>query len=473
MEIVVLHGSPKGATSVTNQYAEYVKKVSPNHSFRFLSIGHEVKAVEAQEVLLRPIIDAVAAADAIIWTFPVFYMLVPGQMKRFLDHVSSRDAASAFSGKYATSISTSVHFFDHLAHDFMHAVSEDLGMHYVDGFSAEMNDLFNRFERANLARFAKSFLDIAENKRPVPKRYPPLKPYTNAYSPDDCPKPAKPTGFGRIALITDAGPDDDSLNNMIRVYTAATNNLVDRIDVKNIGEGHGCLECYRCANEGHCFCNDEVEEIYRKRVFPADAILFAPKIVGRFFSGHWKEFIDRSFFNGHRGFPGIKQTGYLISGPLRQLPDLRQWCQVLPEIGMNTSLCHFATDEDPTDAVTANVREMARLIDAAIDDRARKPMTFRGVGGHMVLRDLVLRQRFVFRADYQYYRRNRLFDYPNRELGRNVATGLANMAMAIPSVRRMFERNMRRRMVEPYRKVVEETDDAQPKDGTPSRDDAA
>ena len=63
--------------------------------------------------------------------------------KRFIELVFERGAQAAFAGKYAASLSTSIHFFDHTAHNYIHAICDDLGMRFVESFSPDMTDLLN------------------------------------------------------------------------------------------------------------------------------------------------------------------------------------------------------------------------------------------------------------------------------------------------------------------------------------------
>lgn len=64
------------------------------------------------------IIETIAVSDAVIWTFPVYYLMIPSQLKRFIELVYERECTYAFRDKYSTAISTSANFFDHTAHNY-------------------------------------------------------------------------------------------------------------------------------------------------------------------------------------------------------------------------------------------------------------------------------------------------------------------------------------------------------------------
>jgi hypothetical protein len=48
--------------------------------------------------------------------------------KRFIELLFERCAPESFSGVYAASLSTSIRFYDHLAHEYIQGITEDLGM---------------------------------------------------------------------------------------------------------------------------------------------------------------------------------------------------------------------------------------------------------------------------------------------------------------------------------------------------------
>src|SRR5664279_5729189 len=141
MKIVVLNGSPKGDVSVTMQYVNFLAKKYPQHEFQTVNISQRIKAIEKFPKELEQIIADVRAADGVIWAFPLYILLVHAHYKRFIELIFERGAQAAFAGKYAASLSTSIHFFDHTAHNYIHAICDDLGMRFVESFSPDMVDL--------------------------------------------------------------------------------------------------------------------------------------------------------------------------------------------------------------------------------------------------------------------------------------------------------------------------------------------
>jgi len=78
---------------------------------------------------------------------------------------------------------------------------------------------------------------------------------------------------------------------------------------------------------------DNFADILKKKLLPADVIIYAGTLKDRYLSSAWKRFFDRGFAHGHRPILRGRPFGYLISGPLRQLPDLRQILEAIPQLG--------------------------------------------------------------------------------------------------------------------------------------------
>jgi hypothetical protein len=63
-----------------------------------------------------------------------YYFLVSSQYKRFIELIWERKAEGFFKDKYTAVLSTSIHFFDHTAHNYMNAICDDLEMKYLGFF---------------------------------------------------------------------------------------------------------------------------------------------------------------------------------------------------------------------------------------------------------------------------------------------------------------------------------------------------
>ena len=107
----------------------------------------------------------------------------------------------------------------------------------------------------------------------------------------------------------------------VRECFAAPVEVVNLNEIKMLG---GCMGCIQCGFDNVCFYRDadDVFGVYQK-LMAADIVVEAATIKDRFLSARWKTFWDRGFFNNHMPILVGKQVGYLIAGPLRQLPHLR------------------------------------------------------------------------------------------------------------------------------------------------------
>ena len=84
--------------------------------------------------------------------------------------------------------------------------------------------------------------------------------------------------------------------------------------------------------------------VFKEKVMTADALVTALSLKSRFFSSLYKMFCDRSFFNGHRPILEGKQIGYIISGPLKDNHNVKEFLEAFTEIG-RCNLAGLITDE--------------------------------------------------------------------------------------------------------------------------------
>ena len=107
------------------------RKKFPGHDYEILNVAHDIRKIEKDTAVWNAILDSVRSADIVLWAFPLYYLLVCSQSKRFIELIFERKAQDAFAGSYAASLSTSIHFFDQTAHAYIHAICDDLGMPYL------------------------------------------------------------------------------------------------------------------------------------------------------------------------------------------------------------------------------------------------------------------------------------------------------------------------------------------------------
>lgn len=458
MKIAVLNGSPKGNISVTMQYVHFIQKKFPQHELKIFNISQEIRKIERDEKAFQGIIDEVRLSDGVLWAFPLYYLHVPSQYKRFIELISERGVQDAFKGKYAASLSTSINFYDHTAHNYMNAICDDLDMRYVDSFSPHMYDLLKEEGRAKLLLFAKHFLEAIENNVPTSKNFKPVTHTEFDYVPGDVDKKID-IGEKKAVIVTDSEDDQTNLGRMIERFRASFSREVEVINLHDVDIKGGCLGCLQCAYDNECSYGDKDEymEFYKTKVRTADVLVFAGTIQDRYLSSRWKMYFDRSFFNGHIPTLAGKQIGFIVSGPLSQIPNLRQIFEAYVEI-QGANLVDFVTDESENSSeIDALVHSLAeRLIRFAYESYIR-PATFLAVGGMILFRDAIWGPlRFPFQADHKFYRRHRLYDFPQKHYRTRITNGILMLLTKIPSMRReIYLKRMKAELIKPFEKLIE------------------
>ena len=174
MKVAVINGSPKGEISVTVQYIKFIQNKLPQHEFKLINVAHDILKLEKDKAAFQAVIDEIRNADGVIWAFPLYVFLVASQYKRFIELIGENGAEGAFRDKYACVLSTSIHFYDHTAHNYMRGICDDLGMKYTEFFSADMDDIFLENPRRMLLKWVGDFLAAIEKKQPAARKYPAL-----------------------------------------------------------------------------------------------------------------------------------------------------------------------------------------------------------------------------------------------------------------------------------------------------------
>lgn len=457
MNIVVLNGSPKGDLSVTLQYVRYAARKFPQHTFRFFPVAQNIRKLEKDDAAFREVIDAVKGADAVLWAFPLYFLLVCAQYKRFIEMIFERRQQPVFEGKYTASISTSIHFFDHTAHNYIHAICDDLQMNHVGAYSAAMYDLMKKPERKRWLLFAENFFDSVSRQIPVPRVYPPLLAQNFVYEPG----PAEANvdvDSKRILVMTDGQDTSGNMKAMVRSFTGNFCGAVDIVSLMDIDIKGGCLGCCKCGLDNVCDYEgkDGFIDFYNEKVKKADVVVFAGVIHDRYLSAKWKTYFDRSFFNTHVPTLIGKQIAFLISGPLGQIPNLRQILEAYGEF-QESNLVGIVTDEGgDSKQIDLLLTELAGALVRPVEEGYTRPMTFLGVGGRRIFRDEVYGMlRFVFQSDHRYYKSHGLYDFPQKNYKALRMNLFMTLLTKIPPLRKKFLKILKEEMVKPIKHIAE------------------
>jgi hypothetical protein len=151
-----------------------------------------------------------------------------------------------------------------------------------------------------------------------------------------------------------------------------------------------------------------------------------------------------------------KQMAFLVSGPLSQLPELRQTYEAWVEI-QRSHLVGFVSDEAHGDS---SVEDCLDSLAVGLIEQARsgyvRPRTFLGIAGMKVFRDDILGGlRIVFRADHMAYKKLGVYDSPRDKIGRRILVGLGWFVTGLPGIRKRFPKMIKQQMIRPYRKILD------------------
>ena len=455
MKITVLNGSPKGKTSVTMQYVHYIQREFPQHELKILNISQRMKKIERDTQAFHEILDEVRSSDGVLWASPVYFFLVPANYKRFIELISERNVETVFADKHTAFLTTSIHFFDHTAHNYVHAVCDDLDMRYVGSFSADMSDLLKAEERERLRLFAKNFFGAIESNVPTSKSYMPVTRRDFDYIPGEA-RNTVSVGGKRIVVVTDSQERQVNLVRMIERFKASFSGEIKVINLRDLDIKGSCLGCIQCGYDNQCVYQDDYVDFYNTNLKTADILVCAGTIKDRYLSSRWKMFFDRSFFNGHAPSLIGKQIGFIISGPLSQIPNLRQILEAYAEI-QHANLAGFVTDEYGDSAeIDASLQNLARNLVQFADSGYIRPPTFLGVGGTKLFRDAMWgRLRFPFRADYMAYKKLGVFDFPQKKYKMRIQNAIMLLLSKSPAFRKEVNRRMKDEMIKPLQKAIE------------------
>lgn len=462
MKITVLNGSPKGELSVTMQYVAYLAKLYPQHEFNILHIAQRLRKLETDRKAFDEVIGQVRSSDGVLWGFPLYILHVHGNYKRFIELVYERNVAEAFRGKYTAAISTSIHFFDHTAHNYIHAICDDLEMRFVDSFAPHMGDLMNEKGRQQLATFGRQFLESIQNQVPTQRQFLPLKTNSLPYQPVLPPNPVSTQGK-KIVILHDGKQEDNNLAKMVRRCRSAFSGEVQVINIYDIEIKSSCIGCLKCGSNNVCSFTgkDSYIEFYRSTVMTADVLVYAGEMVDRFLSARWKIFFDRIFFNTHTPVLVGKQIALVVSGPLSQEPNLMEVFRGFYEF-QGANLVGAVSDEVDCLAGGGSA-ELDRLLDQLMaravlyaHNGYRRPQTFLGVGGMKIFRDEMYGPlRMIFPADHRAYQKSGLYKtFPQADFNTMMRNTFGMPVLSLPSIRKGFDKMLKTQMVMPFQQVV-------------------
>jgi multimeric flavodoxin WrbA len=320
-----------------------------------------------------------------------------------------------------------------------------------------MYSLLKESEREKLISFAEDYFEAIERRRITTRSFYPLLRHDYRYTSSSTVETVD-TADKKIVMVTDVTANDGNLAMMIQFIKDTYSGNMEIVDLNKMNFAEGCIGCLSCGFDNRCIFEgaDIFNSVFDTKLKNADIIIYAGSIRDRFLSSQWKLFFDRSFFTNHIPSLAGKQMGFVISGPLHQLSNLREILEAYSEC-MHSHAVDFVTDEDGDPAVIdALLRNLASRLIKYAQNRYIKPFTFLSIGGRKILRDEIWgRLRFIFQADHRFYKKHRMYDYPQKDFTSRFRNIMMITLTKIPPIKRMFVRRIREEMVRPHRKIVD------------------
>ena len=446
MKILVLNGSPKGEYSITLQTVKFLEKKFPEDTFEVLHVGQKIKSLTKD---FSKSIDAIAQAEVLLFSYPVYTFIAPCQLHKFIELMKAHGVD--VSGKIATQITTSKHFYDTTAHRYIQDNVQELGMRYIRGLSADMDDLTTKKGQQEAVSFWKHFRWCVGQGI-----FEPYFPQSEPTAPVPVTAVDAPAGEkkGDVVIIADLAEEDVQLAGMIARFRSKLPYATRVVNLREYPFNGGCLGCFRCAVSGKCVHKDGFDDFLRNSIQTADSMIYAFPIRDHSMGALFKMYDDRQFCNGHRTVTIGMPVGYLISGNLSKEENLRTIIEGSAQVGSNI-LAGIATDEVNTDA---SVDALAVSLAYALENKNTGPQNFLGVGGMKIFRDLIYQMRGFMRADHKFFKAHGQYDFPQKKWPQSLAMYLVGAMIANPKVHSKMGNKMNEGMLMPYKKVLEDLD---------------
>ncbi len=442
MRILVLNGSPKGNYSITLQTVNYLQAQYPEHSFDILHVGQRIKALEKD---FSPALDALEKADLLLFSYPVYTFVAPCQLHRFIELMKEHKVD--VSGKWASQLTTSKHFYDITAHRYIQDICGDLGLRYVRGLSADMDDLLKEAGQRQAEDFFRYLLWSVEQVSFEPVSAVSTEP---RHMPVTIPEAGEKTE-GDIVIVTDCEKDDIQLQNMIARFQAVCPRKTRVENIREYPLRGGCLGCFNCAITGKCIYTDGFDDYLRNTIQTAESIVYAFSIKDHSMGARFKMYDDRNFCNGHRTVTIGMPVGYLISGNYSEEANLQTIVEARAQVGSNF-LAGVATDEETPDAA---IDQLCARLCYALEHKYVPPQNFYGIGGMKVFRDLIWLMQGMMKADHKFYKSHGQYDFPQKQWPTMLKMYAVGALLANPKLKAKIGNAMNEGMIGPYKKVLE------------------
>lgn len=443
MKVCVLNGSPKGQYSVTLQTLLYIEKKFNSCSFTVLDVGQKIKAFEKD---MSKAVEEIKKADLIVFSYPVYTFIATSQLHRFIALLKKEKLD--LTSKFATQVTTSKHFYDVTAHRYIMENAMDLGFKYINGLSADMDDLTKEQGRREALAFWKFVMYSVENNIFEENKLLPEREFS--YSPGEKIEEINHSAEKTTIVLTDCEENDTQLKNMILDFQKVHKYGTKVINLREFPFSGGCLGCFKCAATGKCVYKDGFDDFLRNKIQTADSIVYAFRIKDHSMGWIFKMYDDRQFCNGHRTVTEGMPIGYIVCGDYEREFNLKTIIEARADVGHNY-LAGVACDFKA-------IESMSKKLCYSLENSYVLPRTFYGVGGMKIFRDLIYVMRGLMKADHKFYKKHGVYDFPQKQRGRMLFIMLVGKLASSPKMQKKMGNKMTEGMLMPYKKVLENAD---------------
>lgn len=420
-KILFLCGSPRGKKSASLSTALYMSHFL-DYDYEFVDV---VKArlssdpTEAEPAFLK-IVEKMKGANAIIWTFGAWILFVPVQMQYLFDKLFTQEGYD-FTGKIAASVMTSLRVMDDYILNRVRFVSEQLGFSYIGDVSAEGNPFFGYVDEeetedscqvlaGKINRALENGYVPAKESAHLDRAY--LSPLCRGKGFEVNGPAAEKDGDKTILVITGNRISEDPAGaSIVESINRYSRNNVELIELED-HKVAPCVGCYLCdfKVEGICVLKDEYEEI-KRRLHEVDGIVYMGSCASGMVDCHLKAFLDRTWGIAHR--PSLKgKYGFAVATGGGPLGKNAAWYlgAVLDKTG--TKCIASLTEGNANDPNFANtVRQTVEDLDRAMEEKWQIADRFTTRGTTWTFRDQIAKSGMILRADYDFHKKNKMFDY--------------------------------------------------------------
>ncbi len=439
MKICVINGSPKGKYSITLQTLLYLEKRFPEHSFSLMNAGQKIHTYEKD---FSEASEMLSSAELILFSYPVYTFLAPSQLHRFIELMKA--SGIDLSGKYASQITTSKHFYDVTAHRYIEDNCQDMGMRVIHGLSADMDDLLTDKGQHEAVEFMKYVSYCVQNGI-----YEHVSNHVDFKTRHYCPslnEVEKSDKYDTV-IVADIRKEDENLSAMIDDFRRAYPYSTRIVNIAEYPFSGGCLGCFNCAGDGKCIYKDGFDSFLREKIQTADAIVYSFTVRDHSMGARFKMYDDRQFCNGHRTVTAGMPFGYIVCGDYENETNLRTVIEARCEVGHNF-LSGVGYD-------TSTINAMCKRLVFALENKYDQPRNFYGVGGMKIFRDLIWLMRGLMKADHDFYKKHGVYDFPQKKRGYMIKMCLLGALVRNSKIKAKMGNKMNEGMVAPYKKIID------------------